>query len=46
MILIIVVVYIIACFFEESDYNKMKEVEKLPPFTKKEANIHLTIKQK
>lgn len=24
-------------FFEKSDYDKMKEVEKLPPFTKEQA---------
>ena len=29
--------FIIAQFFEKSDYDKEKEFEKLPPFTKEEA---------
>jgi hypothetical protein len=29
--------FIIAQFFEKSDYDKEKESEKLPPFTKEEA---------
>jgi xanthine/uracil/vitamin C permease (AzgA family) len=37
VILVIVAVYIIGCFFEKSDYDRMKEAEKLPPFTKEEA---------
>ena len=37
VILIIIAIYIIACFFEKSDYHRMKEAEKLPPFTKEEA---------
>lgn len=36
-IFIIIAIYIIGCFFEKSDYNRMKDAEKLPPFTKKEA---------
>jgi hypothetical protein len=36
-ILIIITIYIIGCFFEKSDYNRMKEAEKLPPFSKEEA---------
>ena len=30
-------IFIIAHFFEKSDYDRMKEAEKLPPFTKQEA---------
>jgi len=37
VILIIVVIYIVGCFLEKSDYDIMKEAEKLPPFTKEEA---------
>ena len=37
VILIIVGIYIIGCFFEKSDYDRMNEAEKLPPFTKEEA---------
>ena len=37
VILIIVAIYIIGCFFEKSDYDRMKEGEKLPSFTKEEA---------
>jgi hypothetical protein len=37
VILIIVTIYIIVCFFEKSDYDRMKEAEKLPSFTKEEA---------
>jgi len=37
VILIIIAIYIIGCFFEKSDYERMKEAEKLPPFTKEEA---------
>jgi len=36
-ILIIIAIYIIGCFFEKSDYDSIKEAEKLPPFTKEEA---------
>lgn len=37
VILIILAIFIIGTFFENSDYDRMKEAEKLPPFTKKEA---------
>jgi hypothetical protein len=37
VILIITAIYIIGSFFEKSDYERMKEAEKLPPFTKEEA---------
>jgi hypothetical protein len=37
VILIIIAIYIIGYFFEKSDYDRMKEAEKLPPFTKEEA---------
>lgn len=40
MYFIIIAIYIIGCFFEKSDYDKMKDVEKLPPFTKEEAEIY------
>jgi hypothetical protein len=30
-------IFIIANFFEKSDHDRMKEAEKLPSFTKKEA---------
>lgn len=30
-------IFIIAHFFEKSDYDRMKEAENLPSFTKKEA---------
>ena len=35
IILVICVIYIIGSFFEKSDYDRMKEVENLPPFKKK-----------
>jgi hypothetical protein len=37
LILTIIVIYIIGWFFEKSDHDRMKEAEKLPPFTKEEA---------
>ena len=37
VILIILAIFIICCIFEKSDYDRMKEAEKLPPFTKEEA---------
>ena len=37
VVLVIIVIYIIGSFFEKSDYERMKEAEKLSPFTKKEA---------
>jgi hypothetical protein len=37
VILIIVAIYIIGCFLEKSDYERMKEADKLPSFTKEEA---------
>jgi len=37
IILIIGIIYIIGCVFEKSDYDRMKEAEKLKPFTKEEA---------
>ena len=37
VILIIITIYIISCFFEKSDYDRMKEAEKLPSFSKEEA---------
>jgi hypothetical protein len=37
IILIIASIYIISCFFEKSDYERMKDAEKLPPFSKKDA---------
>ena len=38
VILIIIFVVLILCIFtEESDFDKMKNAEKLPPFTKEEA---------
>lgn len=47
-ILIIIAIYTIGCFFEKSDYDRMKEAEKLPSFTKEEAeNYYYTqLKQK
>ena len=35
--LIIAAIYILICFFEETDYDRMKKAEKYPPFTKEEA---------
>lgn len=37
MILLFTSIFIIAHFFEKSDYDRIKESEKLPPFTKEEA---------
>ena len=37
IILIIVAAFVIGCLFEKSDYQRMKEAEKLPSFTKEEA---------
>ena len=37
VILTIVTIYVIGCFFEKSDYDKEKEAKKLPSFTKEEA---------
>ena len=37
IILIIASIYMISCFFEKSDYERMKDAEKLPPFSKKDA---------
>jgi hypothetical protein len=37
VILIIVGIYIIGSFLEKSDHDRMREAEKLPPFTKEEA---------
>jgi hypothetical protein len=37
VILIIMAIYVIGCFFEKSDYDRMKEAEKLPPFTREQA---------
>ena len=37
MILLFTSIFIIAHFFEKSDYDRMKEAEKLPPFSKEES---------
>lgn len=37
VILAIIAIYIIGCFFEKSDYEKMKEAERIPSFTKEES---------
>lgn len=37
ILLLLTLIFIIAQFFEKSDYHRMKEAEKLPPFTKQEA---------
>jgi hypothetical protein len=37
ILLIIISIYIIGCFFEKSDYDRMKDAEKLPSFTKRDA---------
>jgi len=37
VMLIIIAIYIIGSFFEKSDYDRMKEAKKLPPFTKEIA---------
>jgi hypothetical protein len=37
LLLLLTLIFIIAQFFEKSDYDRMKEAEKLPPFTKEEA---------
>jgi hypothetical protein len=42
VLLIIVFIFIIGTFFEKSDYDRMKEAEKLPSFTKKEAQKYYT----
>lgn len=48
VILIILVIYLIGLFFEKSDYDRMKEAEKLPPFTKElsESSSETTQNQK
>jgi hypothetical protein len=33
----ITIVFLICVFFEKSDYQRSKECDNLPPFTKKEA---------
>jgi hypothetical protein len=40
IILILIGIYILGSLLEESDYNKMKKAEKLPPFKKSEAEIY------
>jgi hypothetical protein len=35
--LVIVAIFLICVFTEKSDWDRMKEAEKLPPFTKEEA---------
>jgi hypothetical protein len=40
IILIIASIYIFSCFFEKSDYDRMKDAEKLPPFSKKDAEMY------
>jgi len=37
IILTIVCIYVICSFFEKSDHDRMKEADKLPPFTREEA---------
>jgi hypothetical protein len=37
IIIAITIVFVISIFFEKSDYQKSKECDNLPPFTKKEA---------
>lgn len=40
------VIFIIAHFFEKSDYERTKEAEKLPSFTKDEAeNYYVELKK-
>lgn len=42
IILILVGIFILSIFFEKSDYERMKEAEKLPPFTKEQAKKYYT----
>lgn len=37
VILAIIAIYTICCFFEKSDYEKMKEAERISSFTKEES---------
>ena len=37
IIILITIVFLIGVFFEKSDYQRSKECDKLPSFTKKEA---------
>lgn len=37
IIIVITIVFLIGVFFEKSDYQRKKEADNLPPFTKKEA---------
>lgn len=37
LLLLLTLIFVIAHFFEKSDYDRMKESEKLPPFTKEES---------
>jgi len=48
VILIIMAIYVIGCFFEKSDYDRMKEDEKLSPFTRDQSEryYHPELKSK
>ena len=37
IMIVITIVFLIGVFFEKSDYQRSKECDNLPPFTKKEA---------
>ena len=42
----ITIVFLICVFFEKSDYHLKKEADKLPSFTKKEAEVVVEIEEK
>ena len=37
LLLVIVAIFLICVFTEKSDWDRMKEADKIPPFTKEEA---------
>jgi len=48
VIIILIAIYILGHFFEKSDHDRMKEADKLPPFTKEQARYYYNneLKQK
>jgi len=48
VIIILIAIYILGHFFEKSDHDRMKEADKLPPFTTEQARHYYNneLKQK
>jgi len=38
IIITLIIIYFVGCFFEKSDYQRMRDIEKLPKFTREDAN--------